>query len=295
MKLTFYKGDIPNFGDDLNNIMWDALIAPGFFEDNEDELFLGVGSILWDYLPPNSKKIVMGSGYGGYSGKPNLQDGSWDVAFVRGPRTAKALNLDPKLAITDAAILTRFMNLTAQTKKYNVSFMPHWESINRGNWKLVCEHAGINYIDPTDPNVLASLQAIQQTELLITEAMHGAILADTLRVPWLALEPIFPLHRNKWFDWSESMLIDLQFNAMPSSSIKDLWSHKTGKQGLGKRSEQLGSLLSFTNPYFIDRAAEKLLMLAKNHGQMSKDNVFIEKSEMALEKLSKYCKVNFLD
>ncbi len=159
----------------------------------------------------------------------------------------------------------------------------------------MCERAGINYIDPTDPNVLASLQAIQQTELLITEAMHGAILADTLRVPWLALEPIFPLHRNKWFDWSESMLIDLHFNAMPSSSIKDLWSHKTGKQGLGKRSEQLGSLLSFTNSYFIDRAAEKLLMLAKNHGQMSKDNIFIEKSEMALEKLSKYCKVNFFD
>ncbi len=291
MKLTFYKGDTPNFGDDLNNIMWDALVAPGFFDDNDDELFLGIGSILWDSLPKAPKKIVMGSGYGGYTDKPNLQDGSWDVAFVRGPRTAKALNLDPKLAITDAAILTRFMNLPAQAKKYNVSFMPHWQSIPRGNWKQVCEQAGINYIDPTDPNVLASLQAIQQTELLITEAMHGAILADTLRVPWLALEPILPMHRNKWFDWSESMLIDLKFNTTPSSSIKDLWSHKTGKQGLGKRSEQLGSLFSFTDSYFIDRAAEKLLMLAKNHGQMSKDNTFIEKSEMALEKLSQYCKV----
>ncbi|MEH6481264.1 MULTISPECIES: polysaccharide pyruvyl transferase family protein [Pseudoalteromonas] len=294
MKLTFYKGDTPNFGDDLNNVMWDALVAPGFFDDNDDELFLGIGSILWDYLPKTPKKIVMGSGYGGYSGKPNLQDGSWDVAFVRGPRTAKALNLDPKLAITDAAILTRFMNLPAQTKKYKVSFMPHWESISRGNWQRVCEHAGINYIDPTDPNVLASLQAIQQTELLITEAMHGAILADTLRVPWLALEPIFPLHRNKWFDWSESMSIDLKFNATPSSSIKDLWSHKTGNRGLGKRSEQVGNLFSFTDSYFIDRAAEKLVLLAKNHGQMSNENIFIERSEMAIEKLSQYCEVKSL-
>jgi succinoglycan biosynthesis protein ExoV len=294
MKLTFYKGDTPNFGDDLNNIMWDALVVPGFFDDNDDELFLGIGSILWDFLPKAPKKIVMGSGYGGYTDKPNLQDGSWDVAFVRGPRTAKALNLDPKLAITDAAILTRFMNLPAQTKKYKVSFMPHWESISRGNWQRVCEHAGINYIDPTDPNVLASLQAIQQTELLITEAMHGAILADTLRVPWLALEPIFPLHRNKWFDWSESMSIDLKFNATPSSSIKDLWSHKTGNRGLGKRSEQVGNLFSFTDSYFIDRAAEKLLILAKNHGQMSNENTFFEKSEMALEQLSKYSEVKSL-
>jgi len=85
------------------------------------------------------------------------------------------------------------------------------------------------------------------------------------------------------------MLIDLQFNAMPSSSIKDLWSHKTGKQGMGTRSVQLGNLLSFTDSYFIDRAAEKLLILAKNHGQMSKENIFIEKSELALEKLSHHC------
>jgi succinoglycan biosynthesis protein ExoV len=294
MKLTFYKGDIPNFGDDLNNIIWDALLAPGFLDDNEDELFLGVGSILWDSYPKKANKIVMGSGFGGYTGIPNLHEGNWDVAFVRGPRTAKALNLDPKLAITDAAILTRFMNLPAQAKKYKVSFMPHWQSISRGNWQSVCEQAGINYIDPTDPNVMHSLQSIQQTELLITEAMHGAILADTLRVPWLALEPIFPLHRNKWFDWSESMLIDLKFNTAPSSSIKDLWAHKTGKRGLGKRSKQLGSLLSFTDSYFIDRAAEKLLMLAKNHGQMSKEHIFKEKSEMALEKLSQYCKVKNL-
>lgn len=291
MKLTFYKSDIPNFGDDLNNIMWDALLAPGFLDDNEDELFLGVGSILWDSYPKKANKIVMGSGFGGYTGIPNLHEGNWDVAFVRGPRTAKALNLDPKLAITDAAILTRFMNLPVQAKKYKVGFMPHWQSISRGNWQRVCEQAGINYIDPTDPNVMHSLQSIQQTELLITEAMHGAILADTLRVPWLALEPIFPLHRNKWFDWSESMSINLKFNDMPSSSIKDFWSLKTGNQGMGKRSVQLGKLLSFTDSYFIDRAAEKLLMLAKNHGQMSKENIFIDKSDMALEKLGEYCKL----
>lgn len=294
MKLTFYKGDIPNFGDDLNNILWDALIAPGFFDENEDELFLGVGSILWDYLPKKSKKIVMGSGYGGYSGKPNLHDGSWDVAFVRGPRTAKTLNLDPKLAITDAAILTRFINLSDQQKKYKVSFMPHWQSIPRGNWEKVCRNAGIRYIDPTDPNVMASLEAIQQTELLITEAMHGAILADTLRVPWVAMEPIFPLHRDKWLDWSESMSLKLEFNNLPSSSIKDFWSKTTGNQGMGKRSVQIGRLLSFTDSFFIDNTSEKLLLLAKNNGQMSSEKVFINKSEMALEKLSQFCKVKSL-
>lgn len=289
MKLTFYKGDIPNFGDDLNYFLWDALVEPGYFDDNEEVLFLGVGSILWDSLPKKPKKIVMGSGFGGYTDIPNVHNGSWDIAFVRGPRTAKALNIDPQLAVTDAAILTRFMNLPTQGKIHKISFMPHWQSIGRGNWERVCKQAGINYIDPTDPDVLASLKAIQQSELLLTEAMHGAILADTLRVPWSALEPILPVHRNKWFDWSESMNVDLKFNSMPASSIKDFWSSRTGKQGMGKRSIQMGNILSFTDSYFIDVAAEKLLMLAKNQGQMSSDKTFTHKSEIALDKLSQFC------
>ena len=90
------------------------------------------------------------------------------------------------------------------------------------------------------------------------------------------------------------MSIDLKFNATPSSSIKDLWSYKTGNRGLGKFSQQLGNLFNFTDSYFIDRAAEKLLILAKNHGQMSNENTFIERSEMAIEKLSQYCEVKSL-
>lgn len=291
MKLTYFEHHIPNFGDELNKIMWETLIEPDFFDDDKSTLFLGIGSILWDYLPKKPQKIVMGSGYGGYTTIPDVHDGSWEIAFVRGPRTARALNIDPKLAITDAAILTRFMGLTKQKKQFKVSFMPHFESIPRGNWEVACRQAGIHYIDPTNPDVLSSLKALQQSEVLITEAMHGAILADTLRVPWIALEPILPIHRNKWFDWAESLNIDLKFNKTPNSSIRDVWAQTTGNQGLGKRSEQMGQLLSNTNPYFIHSAASKLQEVAKKNPQMSDEAIFISKSNMALEKLSQYCKL----
>jgi succinoglycan biosynthesis protein ExoV len=289
LKLTYFKSDIPNFGDELNEIMWDALIAPGFFNDDESTLFIGIGSILWDFFPKEPKKLVMGSGYGGYTAKPDLHDGRWEVAFVRGPRTAKELNLDPKLAISDAAILTRFMNLPAQSKQYKVSFMPHYQSIPRGNWKSVCEHAGIHYIDPTNPDVVNTLKEIQQSELLLTEAMHGAILADTLRVPWVALKPISPQHHAKWFDWTESVEVDLEFHLAPSSSLLDYRAHKTGKQGTGQRGQKYSWLLSLANPLFLDKAAQYLLDLAKGSGQMSDNRVFELKSDMALDKLSQYC------
>jgi succinoglycan biosynthesis protein ExoV len=289
LKLTYYKADIPNFGDDLNELMWDALIAPGFLDEDEATLFIGIGSILWDRYPKTAKKLVMGSGYAGYAAKPDLHDGSWEVAFVRGPRTAKEFNLDPKLAITDAAILTRFMALPEQPKTYKVSFMPHFRSIARGNWKNVCEHAGIHFIDPTNPDVMLTLKNIQQSELLITEAMHGAILADTLRVPWVALQPIASQHREKWFDWSESLNIELEFHVAPSSSLLDYRSYKTGKEGTGKLAQKYSWLFSLANPLFLDKAAQYLLDLAKGSGQMSDNRVFELKSDMALDKLSQYC------
>lgn len=289
MKLTYFSGHAPNFGDELNKYMWDSLVSPGFFDEDDSKLFLGIGSILWDHFPKEPKKIVMGSGYGGYTPKPDIHDGSWEVAFVRGPRTAADLNLDPSLAITDAAILTHFMSLPKYSKSHKISFMPHYESIPRGNWERVCQNAGINYIDPTNPDVISSLAELSKSELLITEAMHGAILADTLRVPWVALEPILTVHRNKWYDWSESLNINLRFKKMPSSTVKDTWSHITGKKGLGSKSQKVAKLLSFTDKYYVDAAGEKLLRLAQDSGQLSDSKIFKLKADMALNKLSEYC------
>tara|TARA_B110000211_G_scaffold9549_1_gene10090 strand:+ start:120 stop:1001 length:882 start_codon:yes stop_codon:yes gene_type:complete len=289
VKLTYFSGHAPNFGDELNKYMWDSLVSPGFFDEDDSKLFLGIGSILWDHFPKEPKKIVMGSGYGGYTPKPDIHDGSWEVAFVRGPRTAADLNLDPSLAITDAAILTHFMSLPKYSKSHKISFMPHYESIPRGNWERVCQNAGINYIDPTNPDVISSLAELSKSELLITEAMHGAILADTLRVPWVALEPILTVHRNKWYDWSESLNINLRFKKMPSSTVKDTWSHITGKKGLGSKSQKVAKLLSFTDKYYVDAAGEKLLRLAQDSGQLSDSKIFKLKADMALNKLSEYC------
>src|SRR5690242_12985669 len=69
MKMFAYRGKHENFGDELNHWLWERLL-PGFFDDDESQLFLGIGSILYDNFDPNMQKIVFGSGYGGYTNPP---------------------------------------------------------------------------------------------------------------------------------------------------------------------------------------------------------------------------------
>ncbi len=93
MKLYYYRGRQPNFGDELNPWMWLQLL-PNLFSEDDSSTFLGVGSILYDHFPEDTLKIVFGAGYGAYTPAPNVHTGSWDIYFVRGPQTAEVLGLD---------------------------------------------------------------------------------------------------------------------------------------------------------------------------------------------------------
>ncbi|WP_445777442.1 polysaccharide pyruvyl transferase family protein [Shewanella sp.] len=295
MKLTFFESNPSNFGDELNKYLWCRIIEPGFFDEDKETLFLGIGSILWNDYPQKSKKIVMGSGYGGYTGIPNVNDGSWDISFIRGPRTAQLLNIDKSKIITDAAILTKYLDFSdvnspiVEGKK--VGFMPHFQSIQRSNWKDVCNLSGIIYLDPTDPDILKTLSIMKSCDFIISEAMHGVILADTLRVPWIPIEPKFKLHRNKWFDWAESMDINLKFTSCPNSSMLDFWHSLTGLYASGERSLFIKRKLNFINSFFVNDGAKTLANFTLDDAFLSSDVVFERNSSNALEALSKKCTI----
>lgn len=67
-------------------------------------------------------------------------------------------------------------------KRYPVSFMPHYESAMYGSWDKACELAGIHYIDPRW-SVEKVLTEISASHKVVSEAMHGCIISDALRVP----------------------------------------------------------------------------------------------------------------
>lgn len=218
MILYRWQGAASNFGDELNTLLWPRLL-PGFFDDNPAVRFLGIGSVLDQRHPNTPVKLVAGSGYGGYESKPRL-DRNWVIQWVRGPRTAAILGLPHSLALGDpAALVPQALSLPPRNGN-DIGFMPHFESAARGDWRQATERAGMQLIDPRDPP-LAILRAIGQCKLLLSEALHGVIVADALRVPWVAIRPLAAVHRPKWADWSDTMQLTIRAQRLPASSARE--------------------------------------------------------------------------
>jgi len=283
MKLVFFRGKVPNFGDELNLHVWPALLPKGFLDDDESELFVGIGSIIGDHLPAASRKYVMGSGYAGYMGLPDVHDGTWDIRFVRGPNTARTLDIDPRLSICDSAILLRAMRLPAPAANVGFAFMPHYESLERGDWAEACRLAGITLIDATAP-VETVLSQIRGARLLITEAMHGAIVADALRTPWIGAKPIYGGHHKKWLDWAGALGLDVRLNTLKPTSVLEYYIGRTGRGGsLGKVGRFSASpLAKLPNAMLTASAARHLEAMAQLEPQLSSDANIENVTERAL-------------
>jgi succinoglycan biosynthesis protein ExoV len=210
LQLYYYQDPIGNFGDDLNPWLWPRLLPKPVEQCfDSDTLFLGIGSILNQKIPSQPlKKIVFGSGFG-YGSPPAITSG-WRFYCVRGPLTAQVLELPAEKAICDSAILIREHVPPANKTRYRAAYMPHHLTALYDNWRAVCDTLSIHYIDPAAP-VEQTLEAIRSSEVVITEAMHGAIVADALRVPWIPVRTRPRIAEFKWRDWSSSLGIEHKF------------------------------------------------------------------------------------
>lgn len=244
MKAYYWESHHGNFGDDLNLWLWDALL-PGFRDVHPDTVLVGVGTVLNPtLLPAGQKKLVVGSGYG-YGTPPDVSDPSeWDVRAVRGPLTAAKLGLSPDKAITDpAAMIADMPEFRNLPKIHRKTFIPHWESAEFGMWKAVCEPVGLTYLDPRG-EAKSVIRHIAQSELIIAESMHGAILADAFRVPWVAVSSSRSINNFKWNDWAASVGTTYEPRYVPVS---------TRAEAVAKRSRFWG--ISFGDPQPAHRAA----------------------------------------
>jgi len=271
MKLYVYRSHVTNFGDELNDWLMPQ-VFPDFFDENPDPLFLGIGSILFDSHPKEPLKIVFGSGYGGYTPLPEF-DGTWRIYCVRGPRTAQICGLDPSKVAGDTAILiNRKRPPVAGPKRFRCSFMPHWQSIDRGNWQEACRLAGVHFIDPRHP-VIDVLAEIQQSEMVVAEAMHGAIVSDALRVPWVPIMPLDPTHRMKWFDWAEALDITLKHRKISASRALEAGYVKYGRERQ-KLKDPRGiwkPAVALADTYFVRKAASGLKSAMLSEPSLSSD------------------------
>jgi succinoglycan biosynthesis protein ExoV len=249
-----WQGRLTNFGDELNTVLWPQLL-PGFFDDNPASRFLGIGSVLDERHPRDALKLVAGSGYGGYQPKPVLDD-TWVVHWVRGPRTAAALGMPRSLGLGDPAVLLPGALSLAADRTAGIGFMPHFESAARGAWQHAAALAGITLIDPSGPP-LAILAAIARCRVILSEALHGVIVADALRVPWVAMRPLARIHRAKWQDWAETVDVAPRFATLPASTAFE-WASAS----IAGRSHTARGWLTRHEKWLADIASERLLTSA---------------------------------
>lgn len=292
MKLAYFKDGKGNFGDDLNAWMWPKLLPEGFFDDDERELFVGIGSIIGEGIfPKSSRKLVFGAGYGGYWPAPDSGDKTWEFFFVRGRDTARICSIPEEKAICDGAILlAEINNLPKPCNRFGIAFMPHYQSVVRGNWQQVCKRAGITLLDPTEP-VETLLSKIRGADLIVTEAMHGAIVSDVFRTQWIAVKPLSERHHRKWGDWAGSLDLKIAWENLPPSSVPDLILLITGRgeSRLNKIWLGLGIFTKVVDCALICNAAHSLRrILRRNNGQLSNESTILQIRKRAKRTLDEF-------
>ena len=290
MELYYYKGG--NFGDELNPWIWQELI-PEIFGDDKETLFLGIGTLINSNVPENVPKIVMGTGVGYV--KPVALDEKWRFYCVRGPLSARSLGLDKSLSITDPAVLLTQVATDPYASHGHICYMPHHDSLLLADWGDICQKAGLLFLDPrTDAKDLVS--KIRGAKLVIAEAMHGAIVADAFRVPWIPVIAYDHILSFKWEDWCQSL--GLMYRPQMMMSIWDRsemlpmkrLAKETVKRGLKKAgiwSDRWSPLVPNSNRHRVEASViSQLIKLAEKGEQfLSADKCHHESIERLLEKV----------
>ena len=218
----FFYSATTNFGDYLNSWLWDELV-PELTAREDDIRLVGIGSILSRNLDlVEGHKVVFGTG-SGYSEMPTREQAArWDVRCVRGPLTAHHMGLPDEKSITDGAWLIdglpRFRDLAPA--RSGVAFVPHWTTQSFGNWSAVCRAAGLTYVNPFDPFETVARQ-LAGTDLAIVESLHGAIVADYYRTPWIPVTSPGRVLSYKWVDWCMSLDLEYRPYLLPLSDLFD--------------------------------------------------------------------------
>lgn len=215
MNLNYYKGKIPNFGDELNPYIFHSLFK-GMFNDQlyPDISFYGIGTLIDQKLLKNRKSIIFGTGV--RNTQYNYWPNDWDIRFVRGPISSNLLGLRGEKWIADSAYLLPLVSdfkvnhNTTKNTTFKTSIIPYFTTMDIIPWESICKLLDIHLIDPRE-NIFTIFDEVNNSERVIAGAMHGAIIADILRKPWLRLRmealgaESFLLSDIKWEDWITSI------------------------------------------------------------------------------------------
>ena len=219
VSLYYFRSDPPNFGDELNTLLWQTLV-PEMEDTAYAGVLLGIGTILDRDVPQDCEVFVLGSGAGNAPLPRHLHEPRVHVLSVRGPLTAALAGLPPELAVTDPALLLRVVYpQLLGLRERGVIFVPHFTTAKDPGWRRACARAGVEFVDPSEPCRVV-LRKIASARLVIAEAMHAAIVADAFRVPWIPVASTSHFSTFKWVDWTLSLRVPFRPVVFPPVSTR---------------------------------------------------------------------------
>ncbi|UHC16681.1 polysaccharide pyruvyl transferase family protein [Methylobacterium currus] len=253
VRLAYYVTDVPNFGDDLNAIVWPSRLD-GILDERPDEAFVGIGTIIGRPEVRANRLHVFSSGAG------NDRLSNWDgckVVYwcVRGPLTARLLGLDPDAALADGAVLAPLSPALPRERLVGdrIVIIPHWETLDYPGWDEVARLTGFDLVDPRE-NPVSVITRIASAKAVLTESMHGAILADIYGVPWAGFATTANILPAKWLDWALSCGRALDLMAVPPPSAAPVFDRGRPPAAFGQRfAVDLEHALAFLRARTIDQ------------------------------------------
>lgn len=207
----FYYHQVPNFGDVLNLNILNSVFNIDVIPANSKKCdLLAIGSLLeqflWGNKPNlkffkqkylNHKMFIWGSGF--ISEQNTLvkrPDELHEVFYrkmefsaVRGEYTKKRIEdiLGKKLdglALGDPGLLaSKLIKEPRKSKKYKLGMIPHYVDKNNDIFQKINTNIANSVIIDVQADPIDVINQISECEVVISTAMHGLIVADSLGVP----------------------------------------------------------------------------------------------------------------
>lgn len=209
MNIYHYKSETGNVGDDLNVHLWPQVIGKiELPRPDDDEILVGIGTVLDDRFDRYKRKIVAGAGARSFESAPRL-DSTWEIIFVRGPLTAQALGLPNSVAITDPAYLAaHYLPRPTISEPHKIGIVPYFSGVTN-SWHKIAKRLDADLISPHLPYE-DFINLLSRCRVVLTESLHGAVFSDMLGIPWIPITGVNFLyeretHYFKWIDFCSSI------------------------------------------------------------------------------------------
>lgn len=180
-----YYNVIRNCGDAITSyILENSFGVTGRVTDSKDDHLLAIGSI---FFMANQKSHIWGSGVL----SPNSKLPAVDVKkihAVRGKKTIEHLRsigyTVPDMPLGDPGIFVSDLVSVPEASKYRAAIVPHHSGFHSPKWNFARDTNDFCLVDMMD-DTIEPLRQIADSEVVISQSLHGLIFAAALGKPYL--------------------------------------------------------------------------------------------------------------